>query len=93
MISNEPAPDSFKVSPGKRFLVGTQGLRAVRQDEFDVAVLDLKMEDMDGIGALKILEKMAPQMAVIMLTGHGSEQAASEGIQSSLIFMNRLWLY
>jgi DNA-binding response OmpR family regulator len=60
---------------------GTQGLQAIRQDEFDVAVLDLKMEDMDGIEVLKIFKKMLPQMAVIMLTGHGSEQAAREGIQ------------
>ena len=61
--------------------MGTQGLQAIRQDEFDVVVLDLRMEDMDGIEALKILEKVAPQMAVITLTGHGSEQAAREGIQ------------
>jgi len=30
---------------------------------------------------LKIFKKMLPQMAVIMLTGHGSEQAAREGIR------------
>jgi two-component system, response regulator RegA len=60
---------------------GTQGLQALRQDEFHVAVLDLKMEDMDGIEVLKIFKKMLPQMAVIMLTGHGSEQAAREGME------------
>lgn len=60
---------------------GTQGLQALRRNEFDVAVLDLKMEDMDGIEVLKIFKKMLPQMAVIMLTGHGSEQAAREGIE------------
>lgn len=60
---------------------GTQGVQAVRKDDFDVAVLDLKMEDMDGIDVLRIFKKMIPQMAVIMLTGHGSEQAAREGIK------------
>ncbi|MFH0822677.1 MAG: response regulator [Pseudomonadota bacterium] len=60
---------------------GTQGVQAVRKDEFDVAVLDLKMEDMDGIEVLKMFKKMAPHMAVIMLTGHGSEQAAREGME------------
>jgi DNA-binding response OmpR family regulator len=45
-----------------------------------VAVLDLKMEDMDGIEVLKIFKKMYPGMAVIMLTGHGSEKAAMEGL-------------
>ncbi|MCA1960828.1 MAG: response regulator [Desulfomonile sp.] len=60
---------------------GTQGVQAVRKQDFDVAVLDLKMEDMDGIDVLKIFKKIVPQMAVIMLTGHGSEQAAREGIK------------
>ena len=56
-------------------------LQALRNSKFDVAVLDLKMEDMDGIEVLKILKKMAPNIVVIMLTGHGSETAAREGIQ------------
>lgn len=60
---------------------GTEGVQAVRKDEFDVAVLDLKMEDMDGIDVLKMFKKMAPHMEVLMVTGHGSEEAAREGIQ------------
>jgi len=41
----------------------------------------LKLEDMDGIEILKIFKKMDPDMPVLMLTGHGSEQAAREGIE------------
>lgn len=63
-------------------LSGTEGVRALHGQDFDVAVLDLKMEDMDGIEVLKIFKKIVPDMPVIMLTGHGSEQAAREGIQS-----------
>lgn len=65
----------------KTALSGGEGIQALRRDDFQVAVLDLKMEDMDGIEVLKIFKKMVPQMAVIMLTGHGSEQAAREGIE------------
>ena len=36
---------------------------------------------MDGIEVLKIFKKMDPQLNVIMLTGHGSEKAAKEGIE------------
>jgi len=36
---------------------------------------------MDGIEVLKIIKKMAPDIPVIMLTGHGSEQAAEEGLK------------
>ena len=60
---------------------GTEGIQALRRSDFHVAVLDLKMEDMDGIEVLKIFKKIDPNMAVIMLTGHGSAQAAEEGIR------------
>ena len=60
---------------------GTQGIQALREKQFDVAVLDLKMEDMDGIEVLKIFKIMDPNMPVIMLTGHGSEKSANDGIQ------------
>jgi len=60
---------------------GAEALRAIRKADFDVAVLDLKMEDMDGIEILKIFKKMDPDLAVIMLTGHGSEEAAKDGIK------------
>lgn len=59
---------------------GTEAIRALRQWEFDLAVVDLKMEDMDGIEVLKVFRKMDPSLKVIMLTGHGSERAARDGI-------------
>ncbi|MBI9111061.1 response regulator [Maridesulfovibrio ferrireducens] len=59
---------------------GTVAIQILRKNDFDVAILDLKMEDMDGIEVLKIFKKMDPDMPVIMLTGHGSEKAAKEGV-------------
>ncbi len=59
---------------------GLEAIQELRKKDFDVAVLDLKMEDMDGIEVLKILKKMEPDLEVIMLTGHGSKEAAKEGI-------------
>jgi DNA-binding NtrC family response regulator len=61
-------------------LNGTEAIQVLRRSDFDAAVVDLKMEDMDGIEVLKIFRKMAPDMPVIMLTGHGCEMAAEEGI-------------
>ncbi|MGB5985723.1 MAG: response regulator [Desulfobacterales bacterium] len=60
---------------------GQQAIQVLRGKDFDVAVVDLKMTDMDGIDVLQIFKKMAPELAVIILTGHGSEQAAREGIE------------
>jgi DNA-binding response OmpR family regulator len=58
---------------------GGEAIRAMRGRDFDVAVLDLKMTDMEGIEVLKILKTMDARLEVIMLTGHGSETAAREG--------------
>ena len=47
---------------------GTEAIQTLRKQDFDVAVLDLKLEDMDGIEILKIFKKLVPAMPVIMLT-------------------------
>jgi len=61
---------------------GSQGIQLLRRSDYDVALLDLKLEDMDGIEILKIFKKMDPDMPVIMLTGHGSEKASIEGLRN-----------
>lgn len=60
---------------------GSEALQKMRHYEFDVAVLDLKMTDMDGIEVLKIIKLMDSQMQVIMLTGHGSATACKQGLE------------
>lgn len=59
---------------------GSQAIQELREKNFDAAIVDLKMADMDGLEILKIFKKMTPEMPVIMLTGHGSEEAAREGM-------------
>jgi DNA-binding NtrC family response regulator len=61
-------------------LSGSEAIQTLRKKDFDAAVVDLKMEDMDGIEVLKIFKKMDPEMPVVMLTGHGSEKAARDGL-------------
>ncbi len=78
VLSNRLTKRNFHVGKANS---GSEAFQLLRQDDFDVAVLDLKMEDMDGIEILKILKKMVPAMVVIMLTGHGSAEAAHEGIR------------
>jgi DNA-binding NtrC family response regulator len=78
VLSNRLGKRNIEVS---KAFSGTEAIQVLRKQDFDVAVLDLKMEDMDGIEVLKIFKKMDPHMAVIMLTGHGSETAAREGIE------------
>jgi DNA-binding NtrC family response regulator len=77
VLSNRMARRNIDVT---KALSGTAGIQALRKGDFDVALVDLKMEDMDGIEVLKIFKKMDPRLKVVMLTGHGSAQAAREGI-------------
>ena len=78
VLSNRLSKRGFDVGKAGS---GSEAFQILRQSSFDVAILDLKMADMDGIEVLKILKKMAPEMVVIMLTGHGSAKAAHEGIR------------
>ncbi|MCF8139391.1 MAG: response regulator [Desulfotignum sp.] len=57
-----------------------EALLVLRTQPFDVAVLDLKMPDMDGIEVLKIAKQVDPTLQVIMLTGHGSATACDQGL-------------
>ena len=79
VLSNRMGKRNIDVT---KALSGTEGIQALRKEDFDVAVVDLKMEDMDGMEVLKVFKKMVPAMPVIMLTGHGSEKAAKDGIES-----------
>lgn len=78
VLAKRMARRNIHVTPA---LSGTEAIQILRSQTFDVVVLDLKMEDMDGIEVLKVFKKMEPSLPVIMLTGHGSETAAREGIQ------------
>jgi len=64
-----------------RTFSGAEAIQALRKTDFDVAVLDLKMEDMDGLEVLKIFKKMYAPMEVIILSGHESAQTAREGMK------------
>jgi len=61
---------------------GAEALRVLRENDFDAAVLDFRMVDMDGLEVLKIFKKMVPQLPVVMLTGHACEEAARDGLKA-----------
>ncbi|MEW5735834.1 MAG: response regulator [Thermodesulfobacteriota bacterium] len=77
VVKKRMAKRGIEVAPASS---GSDAIAILRGQDFDAAVVDLKMEDMDGIEVLKIFKKMVPGLPVIILTGHGSEKAARQGI-------------
>jgi CheY-like chemotaxis protein len=55
---------------------GEEALSIVEEDEPEVMVLDLKMPGIDGLEVLRRVKEKHPNVEVIVLTGHGSEEAA-----------------
>lgn len=60
---------------------GIRALEVLKEKDFDVIVLDVKMPDMDGIETLRHIKKMKPEIEVIMLTGHASVEFGLKGMQ------------
>lgn len=55
-----------------------EGIRMLRQERHDVVVLDRKMPKMQGEEALREIKRIAPEVQVIMLTGHASMNSAAD---------------
>ncbi|HSL19760.1 MAG TPA: response regulator [Methylomirabilota bacterium] len=59
---------------------GSEALQRLTENP-DVIILDIKMPGMDGLAALRELKRRAPDIPVIMLSGHGSEEAARTALR------------
>ena len=55
---------------------GEDAIKIVRHENPEVVLLDQKMPGLDGIQTLKEIKKIRPEVQIIMLTGHGSTEAA-----------------
>jgi len=58
---------------------GVEALDLVREEPFDVVVLDVKMPGAGGFEVYHELRRLDPNLPVVLLTGHGSRQDAEEG--------------
>lgn len=58
---------------------GPACLEALDESAFDVVILDLKMPGMDGLEVLRRIKQAHPGVEVIIMTGHGAVESATEG--------------
>ncbi len=51
---------------------GSEGVRRLEQDAFDLVITDLVMNDVDGLAVLAKTKELLPDAEVILVTGHGT---------------------
>lgn len=57
---------------------GLLALDAIKQNKFDLVLLDIKMPNMDGFEVLKYIKQNHPDLKIIMLTGFADLKNAIE---------------
>jgi len=57
---------------------GTNGISIARSKEFDLAIIDLKMPDLDGIEVLKEIRRISPGTICFIVTAYASYETAIE---------------
>ena len=60
---------------------GLDCLVKVKRTKYDVIISDIKMPKMDGMEALERLEIIAPDVPVIMISGHGDIETAVDAVK------------
>ncbi len=60
---------------------GPQAIKAVRGENWDIVLLDLRMPGMDGLEVLKQVKEIAPHTVVIMMTAYASIPGAVQAMQ------------
>ena len=61
---------------------GEEGLRNVRETDFDIILTDLNLPDISGIEMVHRSKEIAPQTEIIMVTGFGSMEKAIEATKA-----------
>ena len=51
---------------------GDEALRVLRNDSFDVVIMDVKMPGVGGLEVLRTITQSYPEVKVVLMTGHGS---------------------
>ncbi|SIS88255.1 DNA-binding transcriptional response regulator, NtrC family, contains REC, AAA-type ATPase, and a Fis-type DNA-binding domains [Zobellia uliginosa] len=55
---------------------GLKGLEAVKNNDYDLVLCDIKMPKMDGVEVLEAARKIKPETPFIMISGHGDLDTA-----------------
>jgi DNA-binding NarL/FixJ family response regulator len=77
ILDEQPGTTSFGEAS-----TGPEALRLVREQDWDVAVLDLALGGRSGLEVLKELKHIRPQLPVLILSTHSEEQYARRAFKA-----------
>lgn len=63
---------------------GFEAVDLLERQTFDLLLVDLKMPGMDGMQVVAAARRCQPDIAIIVLTGHGSLETAVEGLHQGV---------
>jgi len=61
---------------------GEKAVQLVRENNFDLVILDMRMPGMDGMQALKEMRRIRPHLVVLIITAHGTTELAVEAMRN-----------
>ena len=59
-------------------------LKHLVSDRYDLVITDLNMPRMNGMALIREIKTRFPTMAILVMTGHGAEQAQQQAMQAGV---------
>lgn len=60
---------------------GSEAIKMVEVNQIDIAIIDIRLKDINGLDLMKLLRVINPIIKFILFTGHGTEKEAQLGLK------------
>jgi DNA-binding NarL/FixJ family response regulator len=80
-VSDDLKESGYEVTTA---ISGEEGLKSFEEIQHDLVIIDLKMENMDGLEVSRKVKALNPGTPIMILTGYGSMETAIEALRLDL---------
>ncbi len=60
---------------------GSSGVKSLTDQEYDLALVDIRMPGMDGLSLLSRVREVRPELLIVIITGHGDMETAIHALR------------